>query len=268
MTKRAFLFIVSLFLLAIPVLGDDLPQVLQPNETAYSAAEVATLTQGIATLEKTLNDYNLASRRYFPDEWKSRDFAVYTAGILSEKGYETLLVSGEGWPEGVHTWVLVGIPLGSKIAWVPVEATPEAGHSQQILGRIPRATDGVGKIWFDVRYLNFDTMIELPPNIAPVAKIRPPVSAVVAGEPTKLLALTSIDPDGEIILYQWNFGDGRTRVSTTWSVRHEFKEAGSYTILLAVIDNRGKSTTNSLTLRVIGQDEAGSSSSSGCGCGG
>jgi len=270
MTKRAFLFVLSLFLLTLPALSDELPQVLQPNETAYSAAEVVTLTQAITTLETTLNNYNLGSRRYFvSDQWGSRDFAAYTAGILAEKSYETVLVSGTGWPDGTHTWPLVGIPLGGKTAWVPVEASPEAGHSQKTLGYIPSYTDTAGNMWYETSYLNFSDVIELAPNVPPVAKIRPPTAAVVAGESTQFLALTSSDPDGrEIVLYLWDFGDGKTRTTTTWSVRHEFNERGTYTVSLTVIDSRGKSATTSIALRVVDQNgSAGSSSGSGCGCG-
>ena len=270
MTKRAFLFTVSLLLLALPVLSDELPQVLQPNETAYSASEVTALTQAITTLETTLNNYNLGSRRYFtPNEWLSRAFAAYTAGTLSEKGYKTKLVSQAGWPEGTHTWVLVGIPLGGGAAWIPVEASPQAGHSQQILGHIPSYTDTAGNMWFETSYLNFSDIIELPPNLPPVAKSRPPTLAVIAGQTARFLAAGSSDPDGrEIVLYQWDFGDGKTRTSTTWSVRHKFDERGTYTVSLTVIDNRGKSATTSITLRVVDQDKsAGSSSGSGCGCG-
>lgn len=272
MTKSAFLFVLSLFLLTLPVLSDELPQVLQPNETAYSAFGVATLTQAIKTLETALNNYNLGARRYFAsDQWDSRDFAAYTAGTLSEMGYETKLVSAACWPDGVRTWVLVGIPLGARIAWAPVEASPVAGHSQQVLGYIPSTTDGAANLWFEESYLNFSDVTELPPNLPPVAKIRTPVSAVVAGESTQFLALTSVDPDGEIVLYQWDFGDGKTRTSTTWTIRHTFKEAGNYTLQLTVIDNRGKrSVITSMPLRVgeVEEEEASSSSSGGgCGCG-
>jgi len=246
---------------------------LQPNTTAYSATEVATLTQAITTLEKTLNDYNLASRRYFPDEWGSRDFAAYTAGILSEKGYETSLVSGEGWPEGVHTWVLVGIPIGTKTAWIPVEATPEAGHSQQVLGHIPRAADAAGSLWFKESYLNLSIVVTLPPNSAPLAKIRPPAPPIEVNETVRFMGIGSSDSDGEIVLYQWDFGDGKTEISTLFIVRHKFKKPGSYSITLTVIDNRGTSSaaTSSVTLRVVKLEEQdtepSSPSSDGCGCG-
>jgi len=269
MTKRAFLFMVFLLLLTLPVLSDELPQVLQPNETAYSASEVTALTQAIASLENVLNDYRLGARRYFAsDQWDSRDFAAYTAGTLSEMGYETKLVSGTGWPDGTHTWVLVGIPVGGRIAWVPVEASPEADHSQQILGHIPSYTDTARNLWYEESYLNFSDVIELPPNLPPVAKIRRPAPPFEVNENVRFLTLGSSDPDGEIVLYQWDFGDGKTRTSTTWSIRHEFDKRGTYTVSLTVIDNRGKSATTSITLRVVDQNgSAGSSSGSGCGCG-
>jgi len=274
MTKRAFLFVLSLFLLTLPVLSDELPQVLQPNTTAYSASEVARLRQAITTLEMALDDYDLGSRRYFTsNDWNSRDFAAYTAGTLSEMGYETKLVSGVGWPDGTHTWLLAGIPLGGRTAWVPVEAAPEMGHSQQILGYIPSTTNGAGVLWFDTRYLNFTDVIELPPNLPPVAKIRPPTSAVIAGQTARFLAAGSSDPDGrEIVLYQWDFGDGKTEITTLFFVRYKFKKPGSYSITLTVIDNRGTSSaTSSVTLRVAKLEEQdtepSSSSSGGCGCG-
>ncbi|MCK4599424.1 PKD domain-containing protein [Candidatus Bipolaricaulota bacterium] len=273
MTKRAFLFVLSLFLLTLPVLSDELPQVLQPNETAYSAFGVATLRQAITALETTLNSYNLGSRRYFAsDQWNSRDFAAYTGGTLSEMGYETKLVSGTGWPDGVHVWVLVGTPLGARTAWVPVEASPVAGHSQQTLGHVPSTTDAAGNLWYEESYLNFSEVIELPPNLPPVIKIRPPAPPIEVHENLRFMAIGSSDPDGEIVLYQWDFGDGKTEISTKWTVNHRFNKRGSYTISLTAIDNRGrKSATTSVTIRVVQlveEPETAPPSSGGCGCGG
>jgi len=272
MTKHAFLFMVFLLLLTLPVLSDELPQVPQPNETAYSAFGVATLRQAITALETTLNSYNLGSRRYFAsDQWSSRDFASYTGGTLTEMGYETVLVSGVGWPEGTHTWVLVGVPRGERTAWIPVEASPEAGHSQQILGHIPSTTDAAGNLWYEESYLNFSDVIELGPNLPPVAKIRPPAPPIEVHENLRFMALGSYDPDGEIVLYQWDFDDGKTEISTKWTVNHRFNKRGNYTISLTVIDNRGrKSATTSVTIRVVSSQEPETepASSGGCGCGG
>jgi len=269
MTRLVPLIVLLLLLPVASVLAGDLPQVLQPNTTAYSVSEVAALTQAIATLTEALNNYNMASRRYFStSEWSSRDFAMYTAGVLSEKRYETVLVSGDGWPDGSHTWVLVGIPLGGRTAWIPVEAAPEADHSQQILGHIPGTSDTAGKMWFDKKYLTFANAVQLPPNIPPIARIRKPIAAVIEGEASQLMAITSVDPDGDIVLYKWDFGDGDTQTSTTWSVRHEFSEAGRYTVRLVVVDNRGRNASTTLATTVLKLDENGTPSSNGCGCGG
>jgi len=270
MTRRVLMISLSLLLLAVPVLGGDLPQVLQPNETAYSATEVATLTQAIASLENILNDYRLGARRYFAsDQWSSRDFAAYTGGTLTEMGYETVLVSGTGLPDGTHTWLLVGIPLEARIAWVPVEASPVAGHSQQVLGYIPSTTDGAGRLWYEESYLNFSDVTELPPNLPPVAKIRPPTGVVATNSRVKLLTLGSYDPDGEIVLYLWDFGDGTTSVHTSPVYRYAYGKKGDYTLTLTVIDNRGKPATTSVDVRVGQREEISPpSSSDGCGCGG
>jgi len=265
---RLFPLIVLLFLLPVAsVLAGDLPQVLQPNTSVYSASEVAVLTHAMTTLTEALNEYDMASRRYFsPSDWSSRDFAMYTAGVLAEQGYSTVLVSGNGWPDGVHTWVLVGIPLGSKTAWIPVEAAPETGHNQQILGSIPSTTDASGQMWFDKKYLAFTTLVQLPPNIPPIARIRKPVSALVESESSRLLAMTSIDPDGEMVLYEWDFGDGDSETAITWTVRHVFEKPGDYTVRLTVIDNRGSTASTTLVVRVLSTDEA-NQPSGGCGCG-
>lgn len=50
-------------------------------------------------------------------------------------------------------------------------------------------------------------------------------------------ALTSSDPDGSIVSYIWNFGDGQQAAGAL--VDHIYENAGSYTVSLTVSDNRG-----------------------------
>jgi len=270
--KRLVPLIALLFLFpAASVLAGDLPQVLQPNTTAYSASQVAALTQAMATLTEELNDYDMASRRYFSaGDWSSRDFAAYTAGVLSEEGYEVVLVSGDGWPDGVHTWVLVAVPLGGRTAWIPVEATPDEGQAQEILGHISITTDADGNMGVQTVYADFSSATQLPANLPPVAKIRRPDPPVEAGDTVKFMGIGSFDPDGEVVLYKWDFGDGRTEVSSSSSVRHSYTRSGSYVVLLSIVDNLGRSTTEDVALRVIerSEEDAPAPPSGGCGCGG
>jgi len=74
-------------------------------------------------------------------------------------------------------------------------------------------------------------------NLPPVAHIScspqsglAPLSAMCSGS-------LSSDPDGSIILYSWDFGDGTT--GTGMEVAHEFTLAGTYTVTLVVTDVRG-----------------------------
>lgn len=56
----------------------------------------------------------------------------------------------------------------------------------------------------------------------------------------------SSDPDGGVVGYAWNFGDGATATGATAS--HSYTAAGSYTVTLTVTDNGG--ATNSTTRTV------------------
>lgn len=263
---RCFLtFAIGLALLLVPVVGWA-QAILPPNDTGYSAQELASLLPAIDKLEKVLSNYNLGSGRYFsPDEWCSLDFAAYTAGTLARFGYATRIVSAEGWPDGTHTWILVGIPLTGQTAWVPVETSPAQGKSQAFLGTIPSHTDPAGKLWFDSRYVQFDEEVALPDNIPPVAQIRVVPASGVTGREVSFLGVTSYDPDGEVLFYSWDFGDGGT--ADGGSVRHTFAQAGNYTVVLTVTDSRGGQASTSLTFTVREPGKSPPPPSGDCGCG-
>jgi PKD repeat protein len=86
---------------------------------------------------------------------------------------------------------------------------------------------------------------------------RPPI-AMIAGSGTTALTSVSLtfnstgsfDPDGTIVAYSWNYGDGSTGSGFTTS--HSFTTAGTYTVTLTVTDNSG--STASASLAVVIQD--------------
>jgi len=72
-----------------------------------------------------------------------------------------------------------------------------------------------------------------------------PVAAASATPTSGIVPLTvsfssagSSDPDGSIASYSWNFGDG-SAVSTAASPSHVYTQAGTFTAVLTVTDNRG-----------------------------
>ena len=246
---RRIISAVALLVVSLAAIGSESPQVLQPNATAYSAEEVFVLIEAMAALGQVLSDEGQGSRRTFVEGgWQSRDFASYTAGRLAELGYETLLASQSGWPAGEHAWVLVGLALPAQTAWVPVEATPQPESSQLTLGTVPSTVDEGGALWFEERYSTFGEVEQLPENQMPVAKFR---CSFRLDRDNLFRAVNSYDPDGEIVLYHWDFGDGEKATVATDTVRHEFDEQGYLSIMLTVIDNAGKSATTRITRRVI-----------------
>ncbi len=75
-------------------------------------------------------------------------------------------------------------------------------------------------------------------NQPPVARFtfRPPMPR--AGEEIVFDASSSYDPDGVIVQYLWDFGDGIEAEGKV--ARHIYTEPGTYWVILVVIDNYGE----------------------------
>ena len=58
----------------------------------------------------------------------------------------------------------------------------------------------------------------------------------------------STDSDGSIVLWFWDFGDGKT--STQQNPRHRYAKYKNYTVTLTVTDDRGASRSSSKNIAV------------------
>jgi len=61
----------------------------------------------------------------------------------------------------------------------------------------------------------------------------------------------SHDPDGSIVSYAWDFGDGGS--GTGWAASHTYASAGTYTVQLTVYDDDGASDSTSAQIQVQAQ---------------
>ncbi|MFS4108354.1 beta-propeller fold lactonase family protein [Streptomyces sp. SID8499] len=80
----------------------------------------------------------------------------------------------------------------------------------------------------------------LTPNQGPAAALR-------ADGDSRALTRTftaagSSDPDGRVVRYRWDFGDGAVRTTTTPRVTHRYATAGARTVSVTVTDDEGCST--------------------------
>jgi len=92
------------------------------------------------------------------------------------------------------------------------------------------------------------------PNAAPVAVFLAVPSAVLPQETVQFDATDSLDGDGWIASYQWDFGDGETAAGQ--SVDHQFSASGTYPVSLQVTDNDDAVGTLQLDILVIDTNQA------------
>ena len=84
-------------------------------------------------------------------------------------------------------------------------------------------------------------------DLPPVANAGPDQTAL-AGEPVTFNGGRSSDPDGSIVSFAWDFGDGSSASGTT--VTHAYAAAAQYTVLLTVTDNAGLTGSDTAVITV------------------
>lgn len=85
----------------------------------------------------------------------------------------------------------------------------------------------------------------------------PPIASLLVGEPrqgfvnSKIIfnGSLSYDPDGSIVSWEWDFGDGTNGEGEITT--HSYSTAGTYTVILTVTDNNGATNSSENSVLVI-----------------
>jgi PKD repeat protein len=89
-------------------------------------------------------------------------------------------------------------------------------------------------------------------NKSPTAKIALNISSAMTGQEVVMNPSDSADSDGQIVKYQWNFGDGTTAESATPVPQvRQFTVPGLRTIRLTVTDNGGATNQTAVELSTV-----------------
>jgi YVTN family beta-propeller protein len=92
--------------------------------------------------------------------------------------------------------------------------------------------------------------IAITPDQPPVAALS--ATAAAAGQATSFDASASIDPDGTIAFYHWDFGDGTPPATTTTpTTTHTYATVGSYTATVTETDDEGCSNVRIFTGQTV-----------------
>jgi len=130
---------------------------------------------------------------------------------------------------GSSSWTNVTMSLNSESYSANI---PGQSVNTQVTYKI-YATDAEGNTGVS----QTDSYVILLVNKSPIAIFTYSPSVVRTDEVVNFDASSSYDPDGTIVSYSWDFGDGNT--ATGAAVSHSFVENGEYLISLAITDNEG-----------------------------
>jgi len=89
--------------------------------------------------------------------------------------------------------------------------------------------------------------ITIESNTYPLAITGGPYKGIVK-EPVIFNSMGSIDPDGTIVSYEWDFGDGTTGSGVT--TIHRYDTLGTYNVILTVTDNDGATDSDTTTVEI------------------
>ena len=89
------------------------------------------------------------------------------------------------------------------------------------------------------------------PNQAPVASFTYSPAEPRAEQIVTFNASASYDPDGNIVTYRWDFGDGNITSVADPIITHVYENCGNYTVTLTVTDNEGLASSVSQIVQVI-----------------
>jgi len=126
-------------------------------------------------------------------------------------------------------WSSVGMALHGG-AWKATLAGQSEGVNVKFF---VKAFDKIGN---NARTPNF-SYTTIIPNRSPIAVLMYSPSIVNTGVEVDFDASASYDPDGTIVSYSWDFGDGST--SPEAIVSHSYIEDGEYLVTLRIVDNKG-----------------------------
>jgi len=215
----------------------EVPVVLQLDDPAFTTADRAAIAAQASEIDAVLQEgYPIPVSRLGSRGWTDADFATFVRGYLRSSGYEAVVVEGRDPSGGHQIWVLVGIALESRTAWVPVVTDPSIVGTSSRLGLIAWNSAAQGD--FDSSYVSFDRAVEVASHPYPSAKISI-TGRVAAQTSTPIHALSSAS--SSIIAYVWTIeGDDEVYVETNAaSFRYTFGAEGERNVTLVVYDRWG-----------------------------
>jgi len=182
----------------------------------------------------TIVKYPLASFTYSPNTPLVGETVTFNASTSTPDG--GFLMS--------YAWNFDDGTLISEIDPITAHAYTEPGNYNVTL----KVTDSEG-LW-DIEYKSIKVVAP------PVAVFDYSPTFPIVNETITFNASASHDPDGSLVSYRWDFGDGNVTTMDVSIITHSFDTFGNYNVNLTVIDNESYNDSASETVEVNVHDVA------------
>jgi len=196
--------------------------------------------------------------------------AVHDVAVIDVKPYPTEVLVGESltinvtvWNQGdftetfnvtayyasvpIDTQTVVSLGVGATTTLKFTWNTTDIAEGNYTIRAEASAVVGEGDT-ADNTYVDGIVTITLPLK-APLASFTYTPADPAVGETVTFDASASYDPDGTIVSYSWDFGDGASGSGITTT--HVYAAGGTYTVALTAIDNEGLNSTVTMGLTVL-----------------
>jgi PKD repeat protein len=150
----------------------------------------------------------------------------------------------------------------NPVSGVPVTLTTDAGQLASSGAVLYTDNDGAAEdvltttttavVTATSGSVSVDITITVESNDTPSAAFVYSPTNPIVGQKVYFNAKESTDPDGDPLIYAWDFGDGRSAEGMT--ATHRYQNPGTYTVLLQVTDSKGNKDSISQTI-TIGKGE-------------
>jgi len=136
--------------------------------------------------------------------------------------------------------------------WNTTGVLPGIYTIQAVADTVPGEMDTADNTYID----DIVEIKEHPVARAPVALFSFSPSHPAPNTTVLFNATDSLDPDGSILIYSWDFGDGNTTSTSSSLVTHNYQEHGDFNVTLTIIDNDNYNDSTSQIITIYLHDVA------------
>jgi len=181
-------------------------------------------------------------REEIPDSLYYNGIAIILSALDSYT-YEVV-----GTAEGVYGLEVTRVKEGQADSFATTGVPTTSGTMHQYTIDWNALSQGEAGVTMKIDSDGDDVFEETKTLQPPIASFTFAPSNISVNESINFDASQSSDVDGEIVSYQWNFGDGNT--STGQVVTHAYSAPGEYLVSLTIVDNDGVVSTHSRPIQV------------------